>query len=193
VIHTDELVRLALSSTADHNVLPVRHFDWNVWGPKAALMRNVPFNNFECFVYGNRYIALEDHSEVVFTDWSRVRYPLPTWLNHPNASIKNFQEAQIRNLAAEPFQTETSPFAYLFSGSFHSASMTYQSRRRQLSAPLSPGGITPNGVMMDAENIVLYEEIDGSEAVEMIILTIGGADTISQPAENGTLDGTSDT
>ena len=42
----------------------------------------------------------------------------------------------------------------------------------------------------DAE---LWQETDGSEGVEMIILTIGGADTISQPAENGTLDGTSDT
>lgn len=160
VIHTDELVRLALSSTADQNVLPVRYFNWNMWGPKAALMmprKHVPSNNFECFMYGSRHIALEDHSEVVFTDWSRVRYPLPTWLDHPNANIKNFREAQIRNLAAEPFQTEASRFANLFSGSFRSASMTYQSRRRQLSTPLSPGGITPNGVMMDEENIILFE------------------------------------
>ncbi len=171
VIHTDELVRLVLSSAADQNVSVspaslsgtisgVRRFDWKMWGPQVALMmqrKNVPSNNFECFMYGNRHVALENHSEIVLTDWSRVRYPLPSWLEHPNADISNTREALIRNLAEEPFHTERSCLACLFSGSFRSASMTCQTRRRQLSTPLSPGGTTPNGVMMDAENIVLFE------------------------------------
>ncbi|KAF8343015.1 uncharacterized protein EI90DRAFT_3115508 [Cantharellus anzutake] len=199
VIHTDELVKLALSppsSDARVQFLPaddmggtaaVRCYDWNMWGPKLALMmprKNVPSNNFECFMHGSRQVALEEHSEIVYTDWSCVRYPIPSWLeHHPNSGVPSFEEALSRDLAVEPFSKDTNVFGYLFQDSFHSAPMTCRTQRRRLLKPLDPVGTAANGVMVDAENIVLFEESPDKGMVEMIILTIGGAEPTAEDLE----------